>query len=117
MTSWKPVVFLACSIGILLAEGDHFVVGAALLPVLAGLLAAQIDRESGTMAVALVRAASRLLPDDRRDEICDEWLDHVLAAGEHGLPPLTRALSIAVIAVPLLAMGLRIGRTRKKIDT
>jgi hypothetical protein len=115
MTSWRPIVFLTCCIGAGLTQGDHFASSAAVLPILASLLAAEIDRESGRMAVTLVRAASRLLPADRRDEECEEWLDHVLAAGEHGLLPLTRALSITIVGVPLLAIGLRIGRTGARV--
>jgi hypothetical protein len=84
-----------------------------LLPFLATLLAAHIDRESGRISRAIVRAASRLLPAARREEERDEWLDHVESAGEHGVLPLTRALSIALIGAPLLAVGLRVGRRRR----
>jgi hypothetical protein len=84
-----------------------------LLPFLISLLAAHVDRASGRISRHIVRGASRLLPTPRREEECDEWLDHVASAGEHGLPPLTRALSIAFIAAPLLAIGLRIGRRRR----
>lgn len=83
------------------------------LPFLISLLAAHIDRASGHLSERIVRGVSKLLPSERRDEECDEWLDHVASAGEHGVLPLTRALSITFLAAPLLAIGLRIGRKRR----
>jgi hypothetical protein len=85
-----------------------------VLPVVIGLLVAHLDRESGRLSRALVRAAARLLPAERRDDERDEWLDHVESAGERGLLPLTRALSIALVAAPLLAVGLRVGRSASR---
>jgi hypothetical protein len=84
-----------------------------LIPFLISLLAAQVDRASGRISERLVRSASRLLPANRRQEELDEWLDHLASAGEHGLLPLTRALSIAFLAAPLMAVGLRIGRRHR----
>jgi len=84
-----------------------------LIPFLISLLAAHVDRASGRIAETMVHGASKLLPADRREEERDEWLDHVASAGEHGVLPLTRALSIAFIAAPLLAVGLRVGRRRR----
>ncbi|HEU4944869.1 MAG TPA: hypothetical protein VFT10_06865 [Solirubrobacterales bacterium] len=86
-----------------------------LLPFATTLLAAYVDRHSGRLSRALVRAAARLLPAARRDDERDEWLDHVAAAGENGMLPLTRALSIALLAAPLLAIGLRVGRSRRRV--
>ena len=84
-----------------------------LFPFLISLLAAQVDRASGRLSERLVRGASKLLPADRREEERDEWLDHVASAGEHSVLPLTRALSITLIAAPLLSVGLRVGRRRR----
>jgi hypothetical protein len=86
-----------------------------VLPVVVGLLVAHLDRESGRLSRKIVRAAARMLPPDRRDEERDEWLDHVITAGERGIRPLTRALSIAFVAAPLLAVGLRIGRSARRV--
>ena len=61
----------------------------------------------------VVRGAARLLPARDRADLRDEWIDHVRRAGEQGLLPLTRALSIALIAAPSLAVGLRVGRRRR----
>ena len=91
---------------------EPLVVG-ALLPFLMALLAIDLDRDSATRAAALVRVAARLLPKSDREDLRDEWLDHVASAGEHGLAPLGAALSIAVVAAPLLAVGLRVGRRRR----
>ncbi len=100
-------VLLATQVGSPLV--DYF-----LLPFVTTLLAAYVDRESGRLARGLVRAAAWLLPAERRDDERDEWLDHIAAAGEQGVPPLTRALSIALLGAPLLAVGLRIGRSRRR---
>lgn len=92
---------------------DYPLVALAVLPFLATLLAAHLDRESGILARGLVGAAARLLPAERRRDELDEWLDHLESAGEHGVLPLTRAFSIALVAAPLLAIGLRVGRARR----
>src|ERR1044072_1373392 len=84
-----------------------------ILPFVVNLAAAHIDRESGRLARSLVIRAARLLPAARRQDERDEWLDHIDSAGEHGIAPLTRALSIALVAAPLLAIGLRVGRSRR----
>jgi hypothetical protein len=80
------------------------------------LLALHLDRESGKIALGIVARASRLLPPHARDQQCAEWADHVQTAGEHGLLPLSRALSIAAIAAPLLGIALRVGRSRVSAD-
>jgi hypothetical protein len=85
-----------------------------LLPLVVTLLGAHVDRESGRLAEGLVAAAARLLPAEKREEERCEWLDHVATAGERGVLPLTRALSIALIAAPTLAVGLRVGRSRRR---
>jgi hypothetical protein len=84
-----------------------------LLPLLVALIAIQIDREGGRIAIGILTAAAVLIPRRRRQEELDDWLDHVQTAGQHGLLPLTGALSIAFIAAPALAVGLRVGRRRQ----
>lgn len=91
------------------------VVDFVILPLLATLIAAHLDREAGELAVGLVGLAARLLPAHRREEHLDEWIDHILCAGECGVAPLTRAFSIALIAAPALGVGLRVGRARRKV--
>lgn len=87
-----------------------------LLPLLVTLLAAHIDRESGRLSRTIVRRAARLLPAHRRQDELEEWLDHIESAGEKGVQPLTRAISVAFFAAPLLAVGLRVGRPRHRSD-
>lgn len=84
------------------------------MPFLAALLAAHVDREGGELGAVLVSVAAMLLPRMEREDFRDEWLDHVHAAGERGVLPLTRAISIALIAAPALAVGLRVGRRRRR---
>lgn len=81
----------------------EFVVG----PILVGLVIAELDREGGWLAVRIVSFATLLLPHDSREEREDEWVDHVLAAGEEGLRPLFTALGIALLAAPHLAFSER----------
>lgn len=88
-------------------------VDVVLGPLVVGFLVAYLDRESGRLARALVMFAARLVPVNRRQDELDEWLDHLEAAGERGVLPLTRALSICLIAAPTLAIGLRVGRRRR----
>jgi hypothetical protein len=106
------LLLLIVAVGLATRIGSP-IVGIAFLPFIATLLASHIDRESGSLARLLVRGAARLLPADRRDDERDEWLDHVEAAGERGVLPISRALSVALIAAPLLAVGLRVGRSRR----
>lgn len=108
------LVFLLLLTALLATAADSPLVAFVLLPFVLTLLAAHVDRESGRLARALVIHAVRLLPTARRQDERDEWLDHVESAGEHGVAPLTRALSIALVAVPLLAIGLRVGRSRRR---
>lgn len=78
------------------------------------LIAIEIDRGGRRLSLTLIRAASRLLPRRNREDLRDEWLDHILSANERGALAITRALSIVLIAVPLLAVGLRVGRRRSR---
>jgi hypothetical protein len=109
----RVLLGLTVAVAIAAAEAHRFVVDACVLPLLTGLMAAHIDREGRNIAEELVTAASRLLPARERDDFREEWIDHVRSAGEHGLRPLTRALSIMLIASPSLAIGLRLGRARQ----
>jgi len=112
MSELRAVGYLLALIVLGLTQSRHMLVTAMMLPLLVGLLAAELDRSSGRVSCVLIRGASRLLPIRDRRDFMDEWLDHVLAAGERGVLPLTRALSIAVISAPLLMVALRIGRSR-----
>ncbi|HET7416991.1 MAG TPA: hypothetical protein VFJ61_05155 [Solirubrobacterales bacterium] len=85
-----------------------------LLPLLVTLLATHVDRESAKLSRSIIVGASRLLPPHRRQDELDEWLDHVESAGEQGMQPLTRAITIALLSAPLLAVGLRVGRSRRR---
>lgn len=113
MRSGRALLILLVLLMALASQLSSNLVAAVLVPLVATLLGAHIDRDSGVLARALVRGACRLLPAERRNEELDELLDHVKAAGEHGVLPLTRALSISLVAVPLLALGLRVGRSRR----
>jgi hypothetical protein len=112
MSGGRGLALLLVLMLLLVSQVGSHLVDAALLPFVAALLAAHIDRESGHLARAVVVIAARLIPARRREEECNEWLDHVDTAGEHGVLPLSRALSIAFFAAPLLAIGLRVGRSR-----
>lgn len=111
--SFRSLVLLSLMATVLSTQLDVALVGAALLPFVLTLLAAQLDRSGPSLALALVRLSARLIPVERRDEERDAWLDHVMCAEEAGLEPLTRALTIAFIAAPALAVGLRVGRRRR----
>ncbi len=113
MGSVRAVVVSAAIVALGSTYLDEPLVAAVVLPFLVGLLAAHVDRESGALAELVVRGAAALLPRRERADFRDEWLDHVHSAGEHGLIPLTRGLSIALIAAPSLAVGLRVGRRRR----
>jgi hypothetical protein len=114
MGSGRGLLILLALTAAALTQLGFLLVDVAVLPFLVTLLAAHLDRESGALARLLVTAASRLLPRDKRQDELEEWLDHVESAGEHGVLPLTRALSIAAIAAPALALGLRVGRPRRR---
>lgn len=113
MSAARGLLVLLAIAAVAATQMGHPLVAIAVLPFVATLLAAHLDRESGALARGLVGAAALLLPADRREDERDEWLDHVESAGEHGVLPLTRALSIALVAAPLLAIGLRVGRARR----
>jgi hypothetical protein len=114
MISARALGILVAAMGFLTTQLEYALVAAVLLPFFATLLASHIDRDSGRMSRALVGVAASLLPSRYRAQSREEWLDHVLSAGEHGVLPLTRALSIVFIAAPMLAVGLRVGRSTEK---
>jgi hypothetical protein len=111
--SGRSLILLALLAAILFTQLDAVLVSAALLPFVFTLLAAQLDRGGPRLACALVNLSARLLPLERRAEERDAWIDHIECAQEAGLEPLTRALTIALIAAPTLAVGLRVGRRRR----
>lgn len=111
----KVLVVLTLCVALAITQSGRPIVVAGIIPLLVALVASHIDRQGGRIAVCLVTASARVIPSQDRCGLRDEWVDHVRAAGEHGLPPLTRALSILVVAAPMLAIGLRIGRgTRER---
>lgn len=114
MAAARALLLLSTVAAALATQLGSPIVDAAMMPFIATLLAAHLDRESGNLSRALVKAAARLLPGERREDERDEWLDHLGSAGEHGVLPLTRAVSIALLAAPALAIGLRVGRSRRR---
>jgi hypothetical protein len=114
LSSVRTVVSLVVLILIAATHAHDVVIAACVLPFLLTLLAAELDRSSGRLSRLVVRAAARVLPARDRDDLRDEWFDHVASAGDQGVLLLTRALTIALIAAPLLAVGLRVGRRRPR---
>jgi hypothetical protein len=82
-------------------------VALVLAPIFVGLATTELDRSGRRIAVPLVRLASHLLPAAARQEHVDEWVDHVLAAGEEGMRPVLAALSIAFWGAPVMGAWLR----------
>jgi hypothetical protein len=78
------------------------------VPIVVALVAAELDREGGWLAVRVISLATLLLPEISRREHEDEWIDHVLASGEEGLRPLLTALTIALLAAPSVAVAERV---------
>lgn len=113
MNAARGLLVLAVLTGGAATQLGHPIVAIAVLPFIATLLAAHLDREAGALARSLVEVAAGLLPAEERADMRDEWRDHVASAGERGVLPLTRAISIALIAAPTLAVGLRIGRRQR----
>jgi hypothetical protein len=110
----RGLLWLLIATGIALTQAHMAFVAMVVLPFLVTLAAAHIDRESGRIARTVVHGAAHLIPEARREEELDEWIDHLESAGEQGLLPLTCALSIALISAPALAVGLRVGRRRRR---
>jgi hypothetical protein len=113
LLSARSLVLLGLLAAALLTQLDAVLVSAALLPFVFTLLAAQLDRAGARLAHDLVDLCVRLLPAERRADERDAWIDHIECAQEAGLEPLTRALTIALIAAPALAVGMRVGRRRR----
>lgn len=89
------------------AAPQHPIVSGVAGGVLANLLAAELDRDGGAYARWLIRQAARLLPLEERARWTDEWLDHIEAAGEHGMRPVMTAWTIALLAAPRMAWETR----------
>lgn len=109
----RELLLLLLVLGLASTQVGSPLVDYLLMPFLVTLVATHLDRESGRLSRVIVKTAARLLPVDRREDERDEWLDHIITAGEEGVLPLTRALSVAFIAAPALAIGLRVGRSRR----
>ena len=84
--------------------------GALVQSLLVGLLVIELHRCGSLLSKRLLHTAARLLPRDDREYFLRSWLRTALGAGDRGVLPLARALPIALIAAPLLGVGLRIGR-------
>jgi hypothetical protein len=69
---------------------------------LLGLLVAEVDRSGRYLALRIVGLAARPVPQGQRAALADEWRDHVLAAGEHGLRPLIASVSVVRAAVAIV---------------
>ncbi len=106
------LVFLAV-LAALLTQVDSQLVSICVVPLLVSLIACHLDRNGDLIAETLIAAAVLLVPKRDREDWRDVWVDHVRSAKEQGLVPLSRALSILVLAAPALAVGLRVGRTRR----
>ena len=114
MNPGRYLLWLVAATGLALTQAHLALIAMVVLPFLVTLAAAHVDRESGRIARTIVCGAARLIPRARRQEELDEWLDHLQSAGEQGLLPLTRALSIAFVSAPALGVGLRVGRRRRR---
>jgi hypothetical protein len=86
------------------------IVAFALMPLIAGLLAIEVDRRGELLAERIVRLGGRLVPERARVDCVDEWIDHVLAADEGGLHPVWEAVQIALLAAPRIAGRRFLGR-------
>ena len=103
----------ACAVLGLILVGCALIASATMVvlvlaPVVAGLLASALDRSGGLIATRMVRLASCLLPANVRTENGDEWVDHVMSAGEVGLRPVLIAIEIACVTAPKIALRLRL---------
>jgi hypothetical protein len=110
----SPNRFTACAVLIafvaLCFAVPSFPGAAILLPILLGLFAAELDRTGGVVGVRIVRFGGRLVPARCREPLVDEWVDHVLSAGDAGLRPVGAAFSILIFAALRLAFRLRVRR-------
>lgn len=86
--------------------------GALIRLILVGLFVIELDRWGPRLSERLLDAAAWLLPKGDRGYFLGSWLLVVVETGDRGVLPLVRALPIALIAAPLLGIGLRIGRQR-----
>jgi predicted nucleic acid-binding protein len=107
------LVVLLVALAVSLTQADSHLVSVCIVPLLVSLIACHIDRNGEFLAETLIFLAVLLIPRAERQEWRDIWIDHVRSAREHGLVPLSRGLSILIIAAPALAVGLRVGRTQK----
>jgi hypothetical protein len=110
----KALLGLVAMLAVAATHAKSLIVATCVLPLIAALIAAHIERDGGQIAEMLVSAAASILPAREQKDWRDEWLDHVQSAGEHGVLPLSRAVSILLLAAPLLAIGLRLGRVKSK---
>lgn len=83
--------------------------------VLLGVLSADVDRNAARIGVKVVTIAALLIPRRERADCVAEWTDDVLSASEdgQGVRPLSKALGIALIGAPLLAVLVRYDPQRR----
>lgn len=109
----KVLAGLTVALAAAVTQAGDVVVATCILPLLVALTACHVERDAGRIAEAIVAAAVVLLPKREQQEWRDVWTDHIRSAGEHGVLPLYRALSIFMVGAPALAVGLRIGRAKQ----
>lgn len=109
----KLLLVLLAILAVVLTQVHSQLVSICVIPLLVSLIACHLDRNGDFIAETLISAAVFLIPTRDREDWRDVWVDHIRSAKEHGLVPLSRALSILVLAAPALAVGLRVGRTRR----
>jgi hypothetical protein len=75
-----------------------------------------LDRNAARVGVRIVRFAAFLIPKRERQACVEEWTDDVLAASEdgQGVRPLLKAIGIAVLGAPLLAVLVRYDPQRRR---
>lgn len=111
-------VVVAFAVGVLattLLGGLMTLAGGFLVGVALSVLGNDIDRNAAAVGVRVVKAAALLVPAGERQDCVDEWTDDVRSAAEdgQGVRPLLKALGIALIGAPLLAVLVRYDPQRR----
>jgi hypothetical protein len=86
-----------------------------LVEVTAGICLARLSGAGPGLATSLVRSAARLLPPMERQRYEAEWIDHVQSEADP-LAGIGAAISIALLAAPTLAIGVRVGHAAATTD-
>jgi hypothetical protein len=80
---------------------------------------ARKDVASGVRRSRVFSRVGWLLPGNVREEYCEEWDAWMADLRADGVPRVRRwleMLSLALIAVPRLAIGLRVAAVRRAVD-